>query len=315
MLVLAGCDSAVPNAASPTSAHGAVSTPSASAAPSALAQFSTALASGATSRPPLASPAASPSSSTCQPTDQDQYVYSPDRLTVKAACVRVSGHIDAIREEADGDLHILLRLDAPYRRLLTSANQGEELGDLVVEPICVHQVTQADAIASCRANPDPLQNLPHTGMDVWMEGRYVLDTDHGGWAELHPLYRWGLSVTGGKPAPQPTSGAVATPHPSAGGGALHVQFTDVPNPAAVGQAATIGARTSAGASCSIQVTLPSGRVSTVAALRVDQTADGAGNVSWTWKITSNTTPGTANAAVSCSLGLRSGMATAAFTMQ
>jgi hypothetical protein len=28
------------------------------------------------------------------------------------------------------------------------------------------------------------------GDKVWMEGRYVFDLDHSGWAELHPLYRW-----------------------------------------------------------------------------------------------------------------------------
>jgi hypothetical protein len=25
----------------------------------------------------------------------------------------------------------------------------------------------------------------------WMEGRYALDSQHGNWAELHPLCRWG----------------------------------------------------------------------------------------------------------------------------
>jgi hypothetical protein len=250
----------------------------------------------------------------CQPTDQDQYVYSPDRLTVKAACLRVTGHIDAIREEADGDLHILLKLDAPYRALLTPANQGRELGDLVVEPICVHNVTQASAVAACKANPDPLQDLPHSGMDVWMEGRYVLDIEHGCWAELHPLYRWGRSATTVVPVPRPSAPGGPTAVPSSGG-TLHVQFTDVPNPATVGQAATIGARTSAGAGCSIEVTLPSGRVSTVAALQINQTADGAGNVAWTWKITSNTKPGTAQARVSCSLGSKTGSASTSFEMR
>ncbi len=128
----------------------------------------------------------------CKPTDQDRYVYHPWRLQVVRACIRVSGTVDAIRREADGDLHILLRLDAPYRSLLRPANQGEELGDLVIEPVCVGKVSQSDAIPICRSDPDPLPNrFPAVGEHVWMEGRYVLDTDHGDWAELHPLYRWG----------------------------------------------------------------------------------------------------------------------------
>jgi hypothetical protein len=128
----------------------------------------------------------------CQPTDQDAYVYNPDRLQIVAACVHVTGTIHAVRREADGDLHILLHLDPAYVYLLQPANQGEELGDLVVEPVCVQSVTQLDAEAACAADPDPLTPpFPVVGERVWMEGRYVFDLDHGGWAELHPLYRWG----------------------------------------------------------------------------------------------------------------------------
>ena len=247
----------------------------------------------------------------CTPTDQDRYVYNPDRLVVKARCLRVSGVIDAVRQEADGDLHILLRLDAPYQRYLTPANQGQELGDLVVEPVCVHPVSQADAIAPCAADPDPIQNLPHTGMRVWMEGRYVLDMGHGGWAELHPLYRWGPATTSGSLAP----GTAPTPIARPTGTGLSVRFTDVPSPAPIGGSSTIGATTSAGATCSIRVTLPSGRTSTTAALLVTETANGSGNVSWTWKIRSNTRAGTATALVSCTLGSKGGSATTTFSMQ
>jgi hypothetical protein len=133
-----------------------------------------------------------PTSAGCTPTDQDRYVYHPLRLEVLAPCIRVSGTVAAVRNEADGDLHILLDLDTPYRGLLRPSNRGEELGDLVVEPVCVHGVTQADAVDVCAADPDPLAGpFPSVGQHVWMEGRYVLDLEHGSWAELHPLYRWG----------------------------------------------------------------------------------------------------------------------------
>lgn len=129
----------------------------------------------------------------CVPTDQDQYIYHPQRLEVRSACIHVSGVVEAVRHEADGDLHILLALDPQYANLLTPANEGVELGDLVVEPVCVKGVTQADAIAVCAADADPLPPpYPSVGDRVWMEGRYVLDLEHDGWAELHPLYRWGL---------------------------------------------------------------------------------------------------------------------------
>ena len=96
-----------------------------------------------------------------------------------------------IRQEADGDLHMGLALDPAFAHLIVAANQGTERGDLVIEPVCELHVTQADAIATCAADPDPLRNLPGPGSHVWMEGRYVADLQHGGWRELHPLYRWG----------------------------------------------------------------------------------------------------------------------------
>jgi len=127
----------------------------------------------------------------CAPTDQDQYIYHPDRLEVKAACLRVTGIIVSIKNEADGDDHIRLNLDDPYKNLLTAANDNQQ-GDLVIEPVCYHTATQADAIGTCQSDSDPFSDaLPAVGQHVWMEGRYVLDNDHGGWAELHPLYRWG----------------------------------------------------------------------------------------------------------------------------
>jgi hypothetical protein len=114
---------------------------------------------------------------------------------VQAACIRVTGTVLAIRQEPDGDLHIRVQLDPPYQGLLTPANQAQcgqgICGLLVVEPVCVHAVTQADAVASCQADPDPLRSLPAVGQHVWLEGRFVFDLDHGGWAELHPVYRWG----------------------------------------------------------------------------------------------------------------------------
>jgi hypothetical protein len=164
------------------------------------------------SPPPTAAPAATTVASDCEPTDQDQYVYNPDRLIVLAACIRASGVVEAMRTEADGDLHILLALDAPSEGLLRPANQGEELGDLVVEPVCVRSVTQADAIGTCAGDPDPFDaSLPRVGQHVWMEGRYVLDSQHGDWAELHPLYRWGsFGAAAATPAPTAAAGPGGT---------------------------------------------------------------------------------------------------------
>lgn len=139
------------------------------------------------------SQSASPTSSSCQPTDQDQYVYNSGRLQVQEPCITVMGTIDFMRSEPDGDFHIGLKLDPQYANLVNDCNStcanGAEHGDLVVEPVCVLNVTQSDAISTCAKDPNPLTSLPNVGDHVWMQGRYVLDTSHG-WMELHPLYRW-----------------------------------------------------------------------------------------------------------------------------
>ena len=64
-------------------------------------------------------------------------VYNPSRLDMVDKCITVTGIIDSIRSERDGDLHIRLKLDPSYPHLINQANQDNQCGDLVVEPICV----------------------------------------------------------------------------------------------------------------------------------------------------------------------------------
>jgi hypothetical protein len=118
------------------------------------------------------------------PTD---HVYHPYRLKLIAACRTVTGTIAAIRAEADGDYHVLLALDPQYSSMLQPANTSGEHGDLVLEPICQHSITQADAVGPCQG-PVALVPIPPIGTHVSATGSYVYDLDHGGWAELHPLF-------------------------------------------------------------------------------------------------------------------------------
>ena len=139
-----------------------------------------------------ASSATSAADTTCAPTDQDRYVYDPTRLDVVRACVHVSGVVDTVESDVDGDVVIHLRLDAAYRDLLRPANDSEEHGDLVVEAVCVGQPVQPNAVLLCDADPAPYAGpLPQPGQHLWLEGRYVFDGHHEGHAELHPLYRAG----------------------------------------------------------------------------------------------------------------------------
>jgi hypothetical protein len=76
-----------------------------------------------------------------------------------------------------------------------------------------------------------------------------------------------------------------------------VSFVNAPLTAARGSNATLEAKTAANISCSIEVDYKSG-ASTAAGL-VTKNSDGAGNVSWTWKVGSNTTRGSWPITVTC----------------
>ena len=130
----------------------------------------------------------------CLPTDQDKYVWRPARLRLLQPCVRAVGTVMEISSaEVDGDVHVHVQLDAPYQALLTEGNQHAE-GYLIVEAVCQYVPPAIEALRICASDwnsyPGP---FPRPGDHIWVEGRYVLDLWHHSWAELHPLYRWGIS--------------------------------------------------------------------------------------------------------------------------
>jgi hypothetical protein len=114
-----------------------------------------------------------------------EHVYNPGRLKVLATCRTITGTIDFIRREPDGDLHIRLRVDDAS--LLDQKNIDEQHGDLVIEPVCVHEVTQEDAKDACRGYESDIA-VPPIGTRVSVTGPWVLDKPHG-WNEIHPIVR------------------------------------------------------------------------------------------------------------------------------
>jgi len=115
-----------------------------------------------------------------------EHVYHPDRLVVIEQCKVVTGIIDNIRNEPDGDYHIRLALDPGQESLLNEKNMTVQHGDLVIEPICEHPVTQVDAVSSC-ANFAGGVPRPVKGTHVRVAGPYVHDMEGGhGWMEIHP---------------------------------------------------------------------------------------------------------------------------------
>jgi hypothetical protein len=99
-------------------------------------------------------------------------VYHPYRLVVLSPCQYAAGSVLDVRHEEDGDLHVIVRLDRPYRRLLNATNYSQQHGGLVVEFM-----------------PRDGGHLPEpsVGARLSLIGAWVLDTDHG-WRELHPVF-------------------------------------------------------------------------------------------------------------------------------
>jgi hypothetical protein len=130
-------------------------------------------------------PVTPPSTSGC---DQSlwNHVYNPSRLQLIDDCITASGVVDSIRREPDGDYHVRVKLDSQFSNLINSANVNGQGGDLVVEPICVNPVTQVDAISACQNFRQNIE-VPQVGTHVEITGSYVLDKEHGKWAEIHPV--------------------------------------------------------------------------------------------------------------------------------
>jgi competence protein ComEC len=102
------------------------------------------------------------------------------------------------------------------------------------------------------------------------------------------------------PVAQPTEVAAPPTGVPATAAPAGLQIVSVTSPVKPGSSATLQALTAPGATCKITVYYKSGP--SKAAGLGDKAADAAGNVSWTWKVGSNTTPGTWRIVVSCSVG-------------
>ena len=114
------------------------------------------------------------------------HVYNPDRLQVLNACQSVSGTVEKVIQEADGDVHIRLMVDQGYENLLNQANYDYQYGTLVLEVVCAYPATQADAVSACSGYTNTI-TIPSLSENISVWGQYVTDLDHG-WNEIHPVF-------------------------------------------------------------------------------------------------------------------------------
>ena len=143
----------------------------------------------------------------CRPGDPLDGVYLPHRLIVKKRCVTVTGRVDCVHREPDGDAHIEVRLSRHYRHLLTHANAfqrcpGHPGPHLLVEiipqkgdlPFPDNSATRAGFVTP--KAPKPGQRIKITGPYVW-DTNALHDLIYPGkrvanWAEVHPA--WNVTV-------------------------------------------------------------------------------------------------------------------------
>lgn len=152
------------------------------------------------------------SSGQCKPGRPLAGVYLPFRLHVRKACATVSGTVDCVKREPDGDIHIRLRLDPADRRFLTSANAFQQCsgrGSNARRPHLVVEIIPQNGRLPVPDNSADLGGFvtpatPKPGDHITVTGPYVLDTNalHDliypgknvrNWGEIHPA--WNITVS------------------------------------------------------------------------------------------------------------------------
>ena len=143
----------------------------------------------------------------CKSGDPLAGVYVPSRLHVEKNCLTVTGTVECVRHEPDGDVHILVQLARRYRRILTPANAAQHCAGtaghgrlLVVEIIPQHaSFPFLDNSADLGGFVTP--GTPRAGDRIRVTGPFVLDTNglHDlitagakNWAEIHPA--WNITI-------------------------------------------------------------------------------------------------------------------------
>ncbi|GAC1380891.1 MAG: hypothetical protein NVSMB45_04850 [Ginsengibacter sp.] len=114
-----------------------------------------------------------------------EHVYNPVRLRILDSCKVVRGVVVESNEEDDGDEHMLLKLDKGQESLLTSRNMSSKRGCLVIEAICVNNISKKKVGNSCEGSVNNIE-LPKLNEHIEVTGTYVIDS-HNGWAEIHPI--------------------------------------------------------------------------------------------------------------------------------
>ncbi|HYS29095.1 MAG TPA: hypothetical protein VEQ12_06300 [Candidatus Limnocylindria bacterium] len=135
-------------------------------------------------------------------------VYLSGRLRLVDRCRTVTGTVDCLKVEPDGDIHLRLRLDPQFAGLLEPANAIQVCADQPGPHLVVEIIPQRPQGILFRTNNadaggfvDP--RTPAPGDHITVSGPYVIDTNilhrvlyqgraAENWAEIHPA--WAIRV-------------------------------------------------------------------------------------------------------------------------
>lgn len=110
--------------------------------------------------------------------------YNAEPEDIIERCIYLSGTVQSVKPEDDGDYNIQLKPDAPYVRLLDFYNVALELGHISIEPICEVAPKKKEFIKACRGYDSNL-TMPHKGEHIAVVGAYTHDKHR--WTEIHPV--------------------------------------------------------------------------------------------------------------------------------
>ncbi len=135
-------------------------------------------------------------------------VYLSGRLRLVDRCQTVSGTVDCLKAEPDGDIHLRLRVDPQFAGLLKPANSIQTCANQPGPHLVVEIIPQRPQGILFRTNNadaggfvDP--RTPAPGDHITVSGPYVIDTNilhrvlnqgraAENWAEIHPA--WAIRV-------------------------------------------------------------------------------------------------------------------------
>lgn len=116
-----------------------------------------------------------------------RHVYRTSRFSIVKSCVAVTGTVQSVKPESDGDLLVRLKPDPQFKSMLNARNRTAQGGALVVKPVCTHPTTLADAKVPCQNFHQDFSDLK-SGNHVSVTGALVIDRENDrGWREIHPV--------------------------------------------------------------------------------------------------------------------------------